>query len=160
MNQTTTPHFYFALPRLLAKLRGGDSIRAEKNSVEAFSANLAIYVISYLYFAGFVPAVDLWPLRFLIFVALGFFVWLFWLLALFVNSLILELLRSIGLLRSLPVRRGQAVLLVMTATAMAIALLQRDALAAEIGAIWLVATALNLVAATILAFTNGEPARP
>src|SRR5690349_16918340 len=89
MNQTPPPRFYFALPRLLAKLRGGDSARAEQNSVEAWSANLAIYLISYLYFAGFIPAFAGWWLRPLIFVALAFLVWLFWLLVLFVNSLIL-----------------------------------------------------------------------
>jgi hypothetical protein len=42
---------------------------------------------------------------------------------------------------------------------MAFALVDRGALASEIGAIWLVATAMNLVAAIILAFTNAEPAR-
>jgi hypothetical protein len=160
MNQQRPPRFYFALPRLLAKMRGGDSIRAEQNSIEAWAANLAIYLISYLYFAGFIPALDRWWLRSLILVALAFLVWLFWLLVLFVNSLILRLLGSCGLLRWLPIRRGQAVLIAIIATAMAAALLQRGALAAEFGAIWLVATAMNLLAATILAFTNGEPARP
>ena len=134
MNQQRQPRFYFALPRLLAKIRGGDSIRAEQNSVEAWSANFAIYLVSYLYFAGFVPALDRWWLRSLIFVALAFLVWLFWLLVLFVNSLILKLLRGFGLLRSLPIRRGQALLLGITATAMAIALLERGGAATEIGA--------------------------
>jgi hypothetical protein len=160
MNETASPRFYFALPRLLSKMRGGDSIRAEQNSVEAWSSNLAVYVITYLYFAGFIPALDTWWLPVLIFVALAFLVWLFWVLVLFVNSLILKLLRGFGLPGSLPVRRGQAVLIVMIATAMAIVLLQRGAIAAEIGAIWMIATAMNLLAALILAFTNGEPARP
>jgi len=155
MNHQGPPSFYFALPRLLAKMRGGDSIRAEQNSVEAWSANLAIYLISYLYFAGFIPALDAWWLRPLIFIALAFLVWLFWLVVLFVNSLILKFV-----LRAFPMRRGQAVLIGMMTTAMAVALLQRGAIVAEIGAIWLVATAMNLLAATILAFTNGEPARP
>lgn len=160
MNQQRQPRFYFALPRLLAKMRGGDSIRAEQNSIEAWAANLAIYLISYLYFAGFIPALDRWWWRTLIFVALAFLIWLFWLFVLFVNSLILKLLRSFAGLDSVPIRRGQAVLLVITATAMAGALLQRGGAAAEIGAIWLVATAMNLLAAAILAFTNGDPARP
>jgi hypothetical protein len=160
MNQARSPRFYFALPRLLAKMRGGDPIRAEQNSVEAWGANLAIYLISFLYFAGFIPFFDSWWARALIFVALAFVLWLFWLVVLYVNSLILKFLSSFGLLRSLPIRRGQCVLIATTATAMAVALLQRGALGAEIGAIWLVAIAMNLVAATILAFRNGEPARP
>jgi hypothetical protein len=153
------PRFYFALPRLLAKLRGGDTRRAEKNSAEAWVAHLAIYAISYLYFAGFISDAASWWLRGLLFVALAFLVWLFWLVALYLNSLILQLLRSLGVFRSLPVRRGQSVLLATTTTAMALALVERGSLAGEIGAIWLTATALNLLAAIILAFANGDPAR-
>jgi hypothetical protein len=158
MNEPRSPRFYFALPRLLAKTRGGNATRAEQNSVEAWSVNLAIYLISYFYFAGFVPALvgGLW--RWLIFVALVFLVFLFWLLVLHFNSLVLKLARLIGLPRSLPIRRGQALLIVTTATAMSFALLGRGALAGEIGAIWLVAIAMNLVAALILAFGNGDPA--
>lgn len=159
MKQPRSPRFYFALTRLLAKMRGGNGARAEQNSVEAWLANLAIYLISYLFFAGYIPEIPTWSLRALILVALVFPVWLFWLLALYLNSLILKLAASLGLLRSLPTRRGQAVLIVMTATAMAFALVERGSFAGEIGALWLVATAMNLVAALILAFTNGEPAR-
>ncbi|HEX4640067.1 MAG TPA: hypothetical protein VH252_01695 [Chthoniobacterales bacterium] len=159
MKQPRSPRFYFALPRLLARLRGGDAGRAEQNSFEAWSANLAIYLISYLYFAGYIPEIPNWGLRALILVALAFLVWFFWLLALYLNSLILKFGANLGLLRSFPTRRGQAVLIVMTATAMAFALVERGSFAGEIGALWLVATAMNLVAALILAFTNGEPAR-
>ena len=94
------------------------------------------------------------------FIALAFLVWLFWLVMLYLNSLILKLLHTINLFRSLPMRRGQSVLVAATATAMAVALAQRDSIVSELGAIWLIATALNLVAAVILAFSNGDPARP
>ena len=153
------PRFYFALPRFLAKLRGGDTRRAEKNGVEAWVANFAIYAISYLYFAGFIRDALSWWLRGLLFVALAFLIWLFWLLVLYVNSLILKLLHSLGLFRSLPVRHGQSVLLAAAATAMALALVQRGSFGGEIGAIWLTAIALNLLAAIILAFAHGDPAR-
>src|SRR2546421_2121895 len=89
------PRFYFALPRFLAKLRGGDTRRAEKKGVEAWMANFAIYAISYLYFAGFIRDALTWWLRGLLFVALAFLVWLFWLLVLYVNWLILKLLHSL-----------------------------------------------------------------
>jgi hypothetical protein len=153
------PRFYFALPRFLAKLRGSDTKRAEKNSAEAWVAHLAIYAISYLYFAGFISDVVSWWLRGLLFVALAFLVWLFWLVVLYLNSLLLKLLHSLGLFRSLPARRGQSVLVATAATAIAFALVQRGSFAGEIGAIWLTATALNLLAAMILAFANGDPAR-
>ena len=153
------PGFYFALPRLLAKWRGGAANRAEKNAVEAWSAGLAIFGISYLYFAILIPGDATWWARMIMFVALAFLVWLFWLAVLYVNSLILKLLQRFGLFRSLPMRRGQSVLLATTTTAMAIALVQRDSFASEIGAIWLTATSMNLAAAAILAFSNGELAR-
>jgi hypothetical protein len=152
------PRFYFALPRFLAKLRGGDTRRAEKNGVEAWATNLAIYAISCLYFAGFIPAAFSWWLRALFFAALPFLVWLFWLAVFYVNSLIIKMLHGCGLFRSLPMRRGQSVLLATAATAMAFALVQRGSAAGEIGAIWLTATALNLLAAAILAFSNGDSA--
>jgi hypothetical protein len=159
MNDQQSPQFYFALPRLLARMRGGDACRAEKNAAEAWLGSLAIYTISYLYFAAFVP--DAWSswTRALFFVALAFLVWLFWLVMLYLNSLILKLLHRVNLLRLLPMRRGQSVLVVATATAMAVALAQRDSIVSELGAIWLIAIAMNLVAAAILAFSNGDPAR-
>jgi hypothetical protein len=153
MNEPRSPRFYFALPRLLAKMCGGDASRAEQNSAEAWSAHLAIYLISYLYFAGFIPKFMAWPARVPIFIAFPFFVWLFWLIVLYLNSLILKAVRS------LPIRRGQGVLIVALATAMAVVLLQRGSISAEIGAIWLTATTMNLVAAAVLALSNGEPAR-
>jgi hypothetical protein len=152
------PRFYFALPRLLSKIRGGNASRAETNATEAWLGGVGIYGVSYLYFAGYLSAVGSWPLRALLLVVVVFLVWLFWLLVFYLNSLILKLLRSIGLLGALPVRRGQSVLLVIIATAMAAALVQRGSFVSEIGAIWLTATAMNLAAAAILAFSNGEPA--
>jgi hypothetical protein len=158
MSERQSPRFYFALPRLLAKMRGGDSARAETNAAEAWFGSLAIYAISYLYFAGFVPGGLRWWMRALFFIALPFLVMLFWLLMLYLNSLILKLLHRVGLFRSLPMRRGQSVLVVTAATAMAVALAQRDSVVSELGATWLIAVAINLMAAVILALGNGDPA--
>jgi len=159
MNEQPAPQFYFALPRLLAKMRGGDPSRAERNAVEAWLASSAIYAVSYFYFAGFVPH-DLNPwIRVLLFVALAFLVWLFWLVMLYLNSLILKLLHSFNLSRALPMRRGQSVLVVAAACVMAGLLAQRDSMVSELGVIWLIATAMNLAAAAVLAFSNGNPPR-
>jgi len=159
MTEHRSPRFYFALPRLLAKWRGGDAGRAEQNGLEAWCANLAIYLISFLFFAGLIPDLDGWWGRLPILVVLAFLVCLFWLLVLYLNSLILKLLHACGLFRALPIRRGQAVLIGSAATAMAVALLGRGPLVSEIGAIWLTATAMNLAAAAILALNHGDPAR-
>jgi hypothetical protein len=153
------PRFYFALPRLLSRLRGGKADRAETNAVEAWVGGVGSYAVSYLYFAGYLSWVGNWCLRGLLLIVLAFLVWLFWLLVLYLNSLILKLLHGVGLFRTLPMRRGQSVLLNITAAAMAVALVQRGPFVSEIGAIWLTATAMNLAAAAILAFNNGEPTR-
>ena len=151
--------FYFALPRLLAMLRGGDPRRAEQNGTEAWVAGIATYVISYLFFAGFVPDRLGWGLRGLTLAVLAFLVWLFWLLALYVNSLILKLLRGLGLFHTIPARRGQSILIATTVTAMALGLLQAGPLVGELAAIWLIAVAMNLAAAMILAFRDGDGVR-
>jgi hypothetical protein len=150
--------FYFALPRLLAMLRGGDPQRAEQNSAEAWVAGIASYVISYVFFAGFISDTFAVWLIGLILLALAFLVWLFWLLILYLNSLILKLLRALGLFRSLPARRGQSVLIGTMATAMALGLLERGSLAGELGAIWLIAVVMNLTAAVVLAVRDGNRA--
>ena len=153
------PRFYFALPRLLSKMRGGNGSRAEKNAAEAWVGGVGIYAVSYLYLAGYLSEVGNWSLRGLLLIVLAFLVWLFWLLVLYLNSLILKLLHGVGLFRTLPMRRGQSVLVTTTAAAMALALVQRGSFVSEIGAIWLTATAMNLAAAAVLAFSNGEPTR-
>ena len=160
MNEHRPPRFYFALPRLLALLRHGDSSRAEVNAGEAWAGSIAIFIISCLFFAELVPSnVDRW-LTVLLLVALPFFTFLFWLLALSVNSLTLKLLRASGFFRSVPQRRGQAVLIGITTTAMAISLTQHRGFSGELAAIWLVAVAMNLVAAAILALRHGNVVRP
>ena len=159
MNESQSPRFYFALPRLLALLRNGDTRRAEINGAEAWAGNIAIFAVSYLFFARFVvDHIALW-LAPPALIALAFLVLLFWLLVLYLNSLILELVRRCGLFRSLPQRRGQAVLLATVTTAMALQLAQTRSLTGEIASIWLVALAMNLGAALILAFRDGNTAR-
>jgi hypothetical protein len=150
------PRFYFALPRLLARFRGGSSARAETNGGEAWIASIVTYLVNYLFFAQFIPAtLGLWS-RVLSFVLLAFLVWLFWLLALHVNSLVIKLLQACGLFRTIPVRRAQSILVTGTASAMAFQILQGGGWSAEIAAIWLVAVAMNLAAAAILALRNGN----
>ena len=151
----TQPRFYFSLLRLLAVLRGSDARRAEKNGVEACLAGIAIYLISYLFFAQFIPDdLEIWQSALLLLV-LAFFVWLFWLIVLFINSLVIKLLRFCGVFQRIPIRRAQSVLLGISASAMAWHLLQRGSWMAEIAAIWLIAVAMNLAAAIVLAVQNG-----
>ncbi|HVF71650.1 MAG TPA: hypothetical protein VM940_08580 [Chthoniobacterales bacterium] len=157
MNQPDrTPRFYFALLRLLAKWRGGDATRSEANSLEAWVAGVAIYGISYLFFAALIPAiVPLWG-RLLLLLGVAVVTMLFWLLALYLNSLVIRLLRALGLCVSTPDRFIQSVLLAAAATAMACGLIERGGWRTELAAIWIVAVAMNLLAATILALSDGR----
>ncbi len=159
MNTGEFPRFYFALPRLLATFRGGRSERAENNGGEAWIASIASYLVSYCFFAQFIPStLSLWS-RVLSLVLLAFLVWLLWLLALHLNSLVIKLFHACGLFRSIPIRRAQSILVAGTASAMSVQLLGGGGWSAEIAAIWLVAVAMNLAAAAILALRNGNRAR-
>ena len=156
MNGLDSPRFYFALPRLLATLRGGNPRRVEKNGAEAWVVSIAIYLISLLFFAGLLsPGLPGWIIGVSL-AGMAFWVFGFWVIALHLNLLILKLVWACGFFRAIPVRRGQGVLIVAATTAMAFVLLQRGALAGEIAAIWITAVAMNLVAALILAFRNGD----
>jgi hypothetical protein len=148
------PRFYFSLLRLLAGLRGGDARRAENNWGEACLAGIAFYLVSYLFFVQWVPAeLRVWQ-RTLLFVVLIFFVWLFWLVVLYLNSLVIRFLQLGGVFRAIPIRRAQSVLLGISASAMALSLVQGGSWPAEIGAIWMISVAMNLIAAAILPFRD------
>jgi hypothetical protein len=149
------PQFYFALPRLIAMMRGANATRAENNGTEAWVGSVAIYLINYLFFAQFIPVdLRLWQ-KALLLAGLLFLVWLFWLVVLYLNSLIVKVLRLAGLFRSIPTRRAQSILLGTWATAMAFDLLNRGSWIGEAASIWLVAVAMNLAAAAVLALRHG-----
>jgi len=156
MNKTGTRQFYFSLFRLLALLRGGDARRAESNGFEAWLLGLMMYSIHYLFFVTLLLPFNLQPWQTaLVLVAGAFWVWLFWLLLLYINSVIIQALHVCGLFLSLPIRRAQSILWGICTTAMACALLQGSPALRELGAIWLVAIAMNLAAAAVLAFSDG-----
>jgi hypothetical protein len=155
MNKNDNRPFYFSLFRVMAMLRGGDTRRAENNGFEALLVGLMVYAIHYLFFATCFLPTNLEPwLTALLLIVLAFWIWLFWLLLLYVNSITIKLLRVCGLFRAIPIRRAQSILWGIFTTAMACALLQRSGWVRELGAIWLVAVAMNLASAVVLAFGN------
>ena len=156
MNTSDKRQFYFSLFRVITMFRGGDARRTENNAFEAWLIGLMVYSIHYLFFAIlFIPS-NLKPwLTALLLIALAFWIWLFWLLLLYVNSVIIAALRVGGLFRAIPTRRAQSILWGISTTAMACALLKSSPAPRELGAIWLVAVVMNLAAAMVLAFNNG-----
>ena len=156
MNKSDKRQFYFSLLRVIAMFRGGDARRTESNPFEAWLIGLMIYSVHYLFFATLSIPSNLKPwLTALLLVALAFWIWLFWLLLLYFNSIIIKALRVCGLFRAIPTRRAQSILWGISTTAMACALLKGSPMPRELGAIWLVAVAMNLVSAMVLAFNNG-----
>jgi len=155
MNKSDKRQFYFSLLRVIAMFRGGDARRTESNPFEAWLIGLMIYSVHYLFFATLSFPSNLKPwLTALLLVALAFWIWLFWLLLLYFNSIIIKALRVCGLFRAIPTRRAQSILWGISTTAMACALLKGSPMPRELGAIWLVAVAMNLVSAMILAFSD------
>jgi hypothetical protein len=159
MNSNPRREFYFSLFRLIAMLRGGSVARSENNAAEAWLAGLMVYLIHYLFFATlWIPSNLEWWKTGLVLVALAFWVWLFWMLFLYLNSVIIRLLHLCGLFRAIPTRRLQSILWGILTTAMAWALLKGSPAPREAGAIWLVVVAMNLTAAAVLAFGDGARA--
>ena len=149
------PQFYFSLLRVITLFRGGDARRGESNGREAWLIGLAIYLIHYVFFAVQVIPFDLavW-LTTLFLIALAFWIWIFWLLVLYLNSIIIKLLRWCGLFRTIPDRRGQSILWGIMTTAMAFELLKCSPWIRELGTVWLLAVAMNLASALVLAFSD------
>lgn len=150
------PEFYFALPRLMAKLRGKSAGRGERNAFEAHVVGAVIFLISYLSSAQFInPRAPAWHIGVLLIILL-FVTWVFWLLVLYIDALVLKFLRAIGFFRSTPDAHVQSVLIGILTTTFACELSRRGSWSSIVGIIWLFAVVVNLTAALILALTNGE----
>jgi hypothetical protein len=150
---------YFALPRLIRKLRGGNATRSEGNWLEACVIGAIVYLISYLFTASLLlPKLNWWQIA--IALPLLFFgLWIGWLIVLYVHSLIAKACESVGLCADLPRRRVQSVLMGILTTIFAAQLLTAGPVLRVIGALWIAAVALNLAAALLLALFHDEPAQ-
>jgi hypothetical protein len=152
------PRFYFSLPRLLVKMGGRKAERTEGNWLEANAVGLAVFLITYLCGVRLLPAgLEVWSLLPLL-VALAFAPWLFWTLTMYINSLVVKVLRPCGLFRDLPANRAQSVLVGILTTVLALQLLVAGSWMRVIGAVWIAAVSLNLFAAIVLA--AGHAKRP
>lgn len=158
--QTPEPdpaRFYFALPRLVARLRGRNSRRTEKNWIEANIAGAVVMLISYLAIArlllgeaaGWKQIALLLPLAVVA-------TWCFWPLLLYVDAQIIKLLHAVGAITKLSNARAQSVLIGSVITALACYLLKMGPMLRALGAIWIAAVCVNLLAAVLLALTPSQ----
>src|SRR5438445_2862128 len=88
---------YFALPRLIYKLVGGNSQRSENNSVEAYLGGIAIFAITYALLVDLLLGQPGRWKALMAGLALAFGVWVFGVIVLFLNSLVIYALVPCGL---------------------------------------------------------------
>jgi len=155
-NQDKKPvQFYFSLPRMVMLLFGGNAQRSENNWFEAALVGTWMYLINYLYFVT--KLVPLLPTRLLIplvLVSAAFMVWLFWLILIYVNSLVIRVLGLFGLFRNVPRRRAQNILWGIITTVMAGEVLMSHPWLWQLSMVWLIVVALNLVASLALSYSD------
>lgn len=145
MEKTEPLGFYFALPRLF--LRGP---RSERNWLEANLVGGFIHLLVYLG-AFRILLLRATPLRqILLCLPLAFLVWVFWLLTIYLNSLLIRLLRAAGLMREMPDRYAQSLLVGIITTFFAWALIGAGSWLRALGILWMTLIALNLLAALFL----------
>ena len=142
--------FYFALPRLLNRIRGGTDKVSESNAAESYLGSIGIFIITFVFalqlfaerFSGWsVIAFDL---------VLVFAVWIFWLIVFYINSLIVKLLRACGLFRGTPNRRAQDIFIAIVLAAMAYRLSILQGWLGWLGLLWLCALGANFLASILL----------
>jgi len=142
--------FYFALPRLLNRIRGGTDKVSESNAAESYLGSIGIFIITFVFglqlfaerFTGWsVIAFDL---------VLVFAVWIFWLIVFYINSLIVKLLRACGLFRGTPNRRAQDIFIAIVLAAMAYRLSILHGWLGWLGWLCLWALGANFLAAILL----------
>ena len=155
MENTT---FYFSLPRLLSKGLAGRSHRSEGTSLEAHAGSLIIFAITYFFFVDFGGAhLTGWKMSaaYLIFAVA---VWIFWLVVLYLNSVLIEAGHLFGLFRTTPNRRVQDFLVGLLLTLFAIELWIGDSWRRWVGVGWLAFLSLNVAAAVLLGLFGARAA--
>jgi hypothetical protein len=149
--ENTVGDFYFALPRLLNRMRGGSDKISESNAVEAYFGTILALVVSFLFarqlFAGRYTG---WPA-----IAVGIFllvtVSIFWLFIFYFNSLLIKILRTFGIFRKMANRHAQDILTKIVVAVFAYELSISVSWTRWIGIFCLLLLGFNLAAALLLA---------
>jgi len=147
---------YFALLRLVRKFIGKDGRRSEGSRAEAHLIGVAVYLISYFFSALLLlPYLRPWTLVPAL-LGLIFVVWFLWLIVLYLNSLMVKLCWRWGLFTDISGNRIQSVLIGILTSVFAAELMVGGSWLRWLGALWIVAVALNLSAAFLLAILYEE----
>jgi hypothetical protein len=102
--------FYFSLPRLLSKVTGHNSDFLEGGFCETYLGSLVVLLIPYFFLVDLVMNhVGRW-MTFATGVALLFAIWIFWLVVLYLNWVMIQVLRGLGFFRGVTERHLQDIL--------------------------------------------------
>ena len=142
--------FYFALPRLLNRMRGGSDKISESNAVEAYFGSIVAFMVSFLFvwqlFAGRCTG---WQVITAV-ILLVFAVSIFWLLVFYLNSLVIKILRIGGIFRKMANRHAQDILIEVLVAVFAYELAISASWTRWIGIFCLLLLGTNLAAALLL----------
>jgi hypothetical protein len=151
--------FYFGFPRLIQKLLGGSAARSESNWLEAYATGVLMYVLSYCYAVFWFELRRDSILSLLALVPLAFAMWIFWLIVVYVNSLVIRALRIAGVLSRDAKRQAQSVLIAALTSLFAYQLVRLNSPLRWLAFGWFVIVALNMLSSAILMFVHErEPA--
>lgn len=149
------PRFHFAFLRLFTTLRGGNSKPVETNWLEANLVGAAVMLISYLAMRRWLLAGETSIARELLFaIPLVLATWIFWLIALYFNALIIRLVRKTSLAANFSSPAAQSFLVAIITTALALNLTGERAWPRIAAWVWVAAVCANLLAALLLALIS------
>ena len=151
--------YYFALPRLVARLRGGSAVRSEQNGFEAAVAGALVHAVIFLFAAHLLLSGLMTWQQALLLLPVAILVLAGWSVLSYANALVIRLIRVAGLFRALADRHLQSVLIGILTTVAAWQLIDAGTWMRLLGLAWLAAVALNLTAAAVLRLMHAEPAR-
>lgn len=149
-----TPRFHFAAPRLIAHACGRNPQRTQKNWIEANAAGGAVFLVSFAALDRLLLPNATVVKELVCAVPIAILTWLFWLLALYINSLAIKLLRRVGLMRRLSNARAQSILICLTTTLFACWLASAHSWISFLGLVWICAVCVNLAAAGFLTISH------
>ncbi|SRR6266487_3648506 len=146
--------FYFSLPRLLSRVTGRGFHFSEGGFFETCLGSLAVLLIPYLFLVDLVINHLAGWMAFVAGVALLFAIWIFWLVVLYLNSVMIEVLHDLGFFRKVTGRHLQDIFVGIIITFFASELSILNSWVRWIGIFWLIILAMNLLAALSLALPD------
>ncbi len=146
--------FYFSLPRLLSKVTGRGSDFSEGGFFETCLGSVVVLLIPYFFLVDLVMNHGGRWMAFGTGVALLFAIWIFWLVVLYLNWVMIQVLHGLGFFRGVTERYLQDILAGLIITFFASELSILNSWVRWIGILWFIILAMNLAAALALALTD------